>query len=802
MGPSGPSFADRRIGAALVAACALALASARAGTEATHDAQAPRAFEATSVSSDLPDERPSRDPATDRLAPDGATAPLPNDAPSVARAWTEALLFAARHDFARPPVHARNLYHLAAAMYDAWAVHDMRARPLFLGVDDHPACDADDTELEAWRDDGRDGDDPIAAREGAVAQAAWHFLRHRYRNAADAAAIRGHVDALADDMALRGIPDATDPAANLGLRVAECVIGAGRRDDANEDADYRNLTYTPVNPPLSLVRGGNPGLVAPSRWQPLAIPDFLDQAGRPATPGEFLGADWGAVRPFAMDGDDATVVVRGNLPRTVYHDPGPPPTLEADPGAYLAHFALVARWSSHLDPASPATIDVRPRGRAGGLGPDDLETDPIAQLAHYDPDGGPTTPIDSVLADDEAFEPSVVPLGDYARAIAEYWADGVDSETPPGHWLALYNEHVSAHPALARRLGGVGETLDPLAFDVIAYLALGGALHDAAVAAWSIKGAYDYVRPISAIRYLGETGAPPTDASGDGREIALPVVPDLAERVEIGDPLAGPGGVNVGQIKIRAWRGPDAIDDPVVDTAGVGWILARDWWPYQRPSFVTPPFAGYVSGHSTFSRAAAVVLERLTGSPRWPGGSAGFTAKADEFLVFEAGPSVDVPLVWATYRDAADQSALSRIWGGIHPPADDLPGRRVGAAVGEAAWRRALELAGRTPDSVAGNAPDATAPPGDAPPSTGVLHGCSVAGSGDRDVLVVLAVLGAALRRSARRFRGPPPGPVRDARAAGPAAPGSRRDLRAAPSPRIPPRAPGPRGRRGSAAPP
>ena len=36
-----------------------------------------------------------------------------------------------------------------------------------------------------------------------------------------------------------------------------------------------------------------------------------------------------------------------------------------------------------------------------------------------------------------------------------------------------------------------------------------------------------------------------------------------------------------------------------------GWVLAEGWWPYQRPSFVTPPFAGYVSGHSTFSRAAA-----------------------------------------------------------------------------------------------------------------------------------------------------------------------------------------------------
>ena len=33
--------------------------------------------------------------------------------------------------------------------------------------------------------------------------------------------------------------------------------------------------------------------------------------------------------------------------------------------------------------------------------------------------------------------------------------------------------------------------------------------------------------------------------------------------------------------------------------------------------------------------------------------------KKDEFLVFEKGPSVDVTLQWATYRDASDQTSLS-----------------------------------------------------------------------------------------------------------------------------------------------
>jgi hypothetical protein len=66
-----------------------------------------------------------------------------------------------------------------------------------------------------------------------------------------------------------------------------------------------------------------------------------------------------------------------------------------------------------------------------------------------------------------------------------------------------------------------------------------------------------------------------------------------------------------------------------------------------------------------------------------------FIAPQNEFLVFEDGPSVDVELEWATYRDAADESGLSRIWGGIHPPADDIPGRSMGIVIGVDAFNRA-----------------------------------------------------------------------------------------------------------------
>ena len=140
----------------------------------------------------------------------------------------------------------------------------------------------------------------------------------------------------------------------------------------------------------------------------------------------------------------------------------------------------------------------------------------------------------------------------------------------------------------------------------------------------------------------------------------------------------------------RPGGGPTTYPDPKTDVAGVGWIMCADWWPYQRPNFVTPPFAGYVSGHSTYSRAAAEVLTLMTGSNYFPDGIAVFTVKESAYLRFERGPSRTFQLQWATYQDAADESAISRIYGGIHPTGDDVPGRKMGYEIGHIAFARAL----------------------------------------------------------------------------------------------------------------
>ena len=148
-------------------------------------------------------------------------------------------------------------------------------------------------------------------------------------------------------------------------------------------------------------------------------------------------------------------------------------------------------------------------------------------------------------------------------------------------------------------------------------------------------------------------------------------------------------GDHVGEIVVKAWAGQP--DDPEDESGGVDWIRAVEWLPYQRATFVTPSFPGYVSGHSAFSRAGAEVLTAMTGSPFFPGGLGQWVVPAGG-LEFEAGPSGDVALQWATYRDAADQAGISRIFGGIHVEADDLAGRIMGAACGIDAWERAEQF--------------------------------------------------------------------------------------------------------------
>lgn len=599
---------------------------------------------------------------------------------SVARVWNEMLLFSIRNDFARPTVHARNLYHISAAMYDAWAAFDEVADQVLVSDKLDAASLAD---MEAQRDK-------------AIAYAAYRLIQHRFQFSPGALDIYPEADALMDALGYDKFffsfdGDGGNEGAALGNRIAQEVILYGLFDGANESNDYSNTYYVPSNPPLEMDNPGNPNMVVPDRWQPLSLEFFIDQSGNPIPGGviPFLSPEWGDVEGFALRDMDLTVLERDGQDWNVWHDPGPPPYINEPGDRFKWGMEMVAVWSSHLDPATGVMIDASPRNVGNAVLP---QMDEEAEYYNYFEGGDWADGRDINPVTGEPYEEQIVPLGDYGRILAEFWADGPDSETPPGHWFTILN-YVTDHPLFERRWKGEGPILDPLEWDIRSYMAMGGAMHDIAISSWSVKGYYDYVRPVSALRYMADQGQSSDPNMPNYHPDGVNIIPDYIEMVTAETTAPGAKHEHLagseGKIAFKAWRGPDFIDDPDIDVAGVGWILAENWWPYQRPSFVTPPFAGYVSGHSTYSRGAAELMTLLTGSEYFPGGVGEFEAPQNEFLVFEDGPSMDIVLQWATYRDASDQCSLSRIWGGIHPPADDIPGRLMGLVIGPDAFYEA-----------------------------------------------------------------------------------------------------------------
>jgi hypothetical protein len=217
-------------------------------------------------------------------------------------------------------------------------------------------------------------------------------------------------------------------------------------------------------------------------------------------------------------------------------------------------------------------------------------------------------------------------LDDRTKAIAQYWADGPGSELPPGHWC-LFAAWVSERDQ---------NTLDQ---DVKLFFAVANAVLDAGIAAWDAKRYFDSARPVTAIHYY----------------------------------MSGK--------LVRAWAGP---------FQGTREIRGEEWQPYQPTSVVTPPFSEFVSGHSTFSTAAAEVLRRFTGSDAF-GASVEIPAGSSRI---EPGivPARNVTLSWRTFTEAADEAGMSRRYGGIHFAEGDLEGRRMGRKIGALVWAKAERL--------------------------------------------------------------------------------------------------------------
>ena len=568
---------------------------------------------------------------------------------SVARRWNEVLLDAIRRDLPAPTVHARNLYHASAAMWDAWAAYDPATKGVFV-------------------DEDQNASDLEAAREEAISYAAFRVLEARYLDSIGATETIPEFDRLMADLCYSIDVTTTegDTPAALGNRIAEVILEAGMVDGSNEAEGYASPGFDPVNPPLTVDASGTT-LIDPNRWQPLQIQHMISQNGIELENGvqESIDPHWGHVVGFALPPDDGSGVPIS---------PGDPPYVhnpETDQ-EYRDSAVEIVAYSSVLDPRFDVTVDISP----ATLGANTLGTN--------DGTGYDTNPATSA-----PYVPNVVNEGDFGRTVAEFWADGPHSETPPGHWNTMANA-VTEELGDDLRIGGTGDAVDALEWDVKLYLALNGANHDAAIAAWGTKGHYDYIRPISMIRWMGGNGQSSDPDGPSYHEDGLPLLDGLVEVVTTATTAAGGRHAELagheGEIAVLSYAGNPP--DPETEIGGVEWILAIDWIPYQAPTFVTPSFSGYVSGHSTFSRASAEVLTGITGTEFFPGGLGEWVIAADA-LEFEAGTDSGITLQWATYQDASDQAGVSRLYGGIHVRADDFAGRIIGAEVGNAAWQLA-----------------------------------------------------------------------------------------------------------------
>ena len=228
-------------------------------------------------------------------------------------------------------------------------------------------------------------------------------------------------------------------------------------------------------------------------------------------------------------------------------------------------------------------------------------------------------------------------LTDAQKAAAEYWAPWGSSPAP--HLLEITKFFSNSHDL----------RLDE---DVKLFFAVTNAILDASIATWEGKYVYDYVRPITAIRRLGD------------------------QRITAWHPRSLPTAF---AYSTPLTRGKDAAAAP----AGVGEMPASEWEPY----LPTPSFPAYVSGHSAFTAAWARVMELATG-----GVDLDLRARVHHLFVEQRELAEPVTLSYPSFASAAEASGMSRIWGGIHWPADNEQGQALGRKVGERAWQRAQQF--------------------------------------------------------------------------------------------------------------
>ena len=213
------------------------------------------------------------------------------------------------------------------------------------------------------------------------------------------------------------------------------------------------------------------------------------------------------------------------------------------------------------------------------------------------------------------------------KALVEFMRDGPRSTGQAGHWL------VFAKLVSERDYQDVDQ--DTKMFFLVASCAL-----DAFIASWETKRYYDSSRPWT-----------------------------LAHHYFKGKDIRGWGGPGKGTVSLK----------------GEGWL------PYSPATFITPPFPGYVSGHSTVSGACAEGLRLFTGRDEY---GAKLLRHAGELT--EPGYETEATLELPTFTICAEMAGWSRVLGGYHINVDNVEGLRMGRRVAEVVWAKAqAQFAGK-----------------------------------------------------------------------------------------------------------
>ncbi|MEZ5022883.1 MAG: hypothetical protein R2728_06400 [Chitinophagales bacterium] len=112
---------------------------------------------------------------------------------SVARQWNDVLLESIREDYARPTIHARNLFHVSAVMYDAWAALSPGGEETYLlGKTVHGyECEFNGIQAPA---------NVQEAQEEAISYAVYRMLQHRFQFSPNASATLTRCAALMNEL--------------------------------------------------------------------------------------------------------------------------------------------------------------------------------------------------------------------------------------------------------------------------------------------------------------------------------------------------------------------------------------------------------------------------------------------------------------------------------------------------------------------------------------------------------------------------------------------------------------------------